>query len=173
MSVHPLGAGSGENPPYLRLTSPAMSIYPLGDMHPMGGSPHGSADEYSPAKFSLGSLPRKSALLKKILPDHNDGSRKLLGICVGHSMWPELRKGDYIVTDLNSKITDAKVGNVVTAIITNPDRTEAYYTHKVVAVVEGAFGGTELVTKGVNNAREDSHRVDADSFIGITSFVAR
>lgn len=169
MSVRTLGAGSGENPPYLRLTSPAMSIYPLGDMHPMG-SPSG--DEYASARFRSGTLLRKNELEKKILPDHNNGSRMWQGQIVGHSMWPEIKKGDFVAININSKITDVRVGNNVTAIMINSDRTEEYYTHKVVAVVEGAFGGTELVTKGVNNARQDPHRVDASSFIGITTFVA-
>ena len=81
-------------------------------------------------------------------------------------MRPELNPGDIVKTYVDSKITDVKVGDYVT-FINDGGGTESYYTHKVTEVYENPFGGTELVTRGVNNNGNDRVRVTECNFIGI------
>ena len=82
-------------------------------------------------------------------------------------MRPELNPGDVVKTYVDSKITDAKVGDYVTFIHDNGNGTESYYTHKVAEVYRNPLGGTELVTRGVNNGRNDRVRTNADNFVGV------
>ena len=122
-----------------------------------------------PPWFPAGSLKRQGDLAARIRPDPVDG-RKIFRLTVrGISMRPELKDGDRVVVDVDSDIGRAKVGQWVTYIMNQDGRQEAYYTHKIVAIVGNPWTGrTELVTRGVNNPRNDLARVTKENFIGIS-----
>ena len=155
-------------------------IYPVGQ--PLPGEPgfigpllpdeYGGKDTeddpYKTTRFPKGSLRRKEDLEMRLQADPADG-RKKAGLNVrGNSMLPELKPGDQVKTYVDSKITDAKVGDYVTFIADIGKGQESYYTHKVAEVYKNPLGGTELVTRGVNNPRNDRRRVDSSNFIGVT-----
>ncbi|NBV78231.1 hypothetical protein EBR66_08795 [bacterium] len=123
-------------------------------------------DPYKSTRFPRGTLPRKYNLLTNTATDSADGRKKIGQIVRGDSMRPELNPGDIVKTYVDSKITDVKVGDYVT-FINDGGGTESYYTHKVIEVYENPFGGTELVTRGVNNNGNDRVRVTECNFIGI------
>lgn len=84
-------------------------------------------------------------------------------------MRPELNHGDQVVVDVDSDIRQVKVGQLITYIMDQDGRQEAYYTHKVVAIHGNPWTGrTELVTRGINNPKNDSARVTKENFIGIS-----
>ena len=124
-------------------------------------------DPYKSTRFPRGALPRKYNLELRIGKDPTDGRKKIALNVRGNSMLPELNPGDIVKVYVDSKITDVKVGDYVTFIHDNRNGTESYYTHKVKEVYTNPLGGSELVTRGVNNNDNDSPRVDDCDFIGI------
>lgn len=144
----------------------------VGDYCPAGGDCYGGADKsvdpYASTKFAPGTLRKREDLERRIMPDPVDGRKKISMNVKGDSMYPEIKQGDRVQTYVDSKITDAKVGDYVTFIARNRDGSESYYTHKVVETYNNPLGGRELVTRGVNNSRNDRIRTDADNFIGVS-----
>ena len=124
-------------------------------------------DPYKTTRFPKGFLPRKNELESDTETDPIDG-RKKVGMNVrGDSMRPELKPGDIVKTYVDSKIEDAKVGDLVTFIHDNGNGTESFYIHRVTEVYKNPFGKTELVTRGSNNPRNDRVRTDSSNFVGV------
>ena len=144
----------------------------VGDYCPVGAEcdyagKDSPVDPYKTTRFPKGSLQRKDDLERNIPSDPRDG-RKKIGLNVrGDSMSPELNPGDIVKTYVDSKITDAKVGDYVTFINDNRNGTESYYTHKVAEFYRNPFVKTELVTRGVNNNGNDRVRTDESNFVGV------
>lgn len=95
-----------------------------------------------------------------------DGKTKIRQKIVGNSMFPKLRRGDEIITELDSPIEDRRVGDIITFVNNNRDGTESYYTHEVIDVRRSADGSTQLVTKGANNKSPDPYYVTNANYIG-------
>lgn len=145
----------------------------VGDYCPAGANcdyngPDRVDDPYASTKAPKDTLPRKDYIEQRIRPDPIDSRKKVEMNIKGTSMWPELKQGDKVKVYVDSKITDAKVGDYVTFIANNRDGTESYYTHKVVRVNDVFLGGRELVTRGVNNSANDRRPTDSRNFIGVT-----
>ena len=145
----------------------------IGDYCPAGadcgyGGKDAEADPYAKTRKPRGSLERRDELESRLPRDPADGRVKASMRVNGDSMYPELKPGDKVKVYVDSKITDAKVGDTVTFIADIGRGQESYYTHKVVEVYRNPFGGTELVTRGVNNPRNDRVRTDSRNFIGVT-----
>lgn len=129
----------------------------------------GSQRWVNPPWFPKGTLRRKDDLMTRIRPDPLDGRKKIRLKVRGNSMRPELQNGDQIVVYVDSEIRQAKVGQLVTYIMDQDARQEAYYTHKVVEVHDNPWTGRrELVMRGVNNPTNDSIRVTQQNFVGLS-----
>lgn len=79
----------------------------------------------------------------------------------GSSMYPGLKSGEKIETNLLCELKDVRIGDTIEFIHNNGDGTESYYAHQVVAITRDG-----LETKGSNNSQKDSGTVNDENFIG-------
>ena len=132
----------------------------------MSDPAYASSGEYNRLKYPKNSLPRKNDFKKLGKKSRLDGKTKIKQKIVGNSMYPKLRRGDEIITELDSPIDDRRVGDIITFINYNRDGTESFYTHEVIGVRKSATGAPQLITKGANNKNPDPYYVTSENYIG-------